>query len=500
MRYDMPIKKFEFICNTVDNGVIILDEDLNVHFWNSWLESRTNIKSEEIISKKLTEFFFDINENTLKRKIKASLALNSSTFYHTGINKYLLNIELNKVANKVFENMQQAITITPYDKDKRLVFLYIYDNTLLCETNYELEKTKNSLEDSLEEINLLLNTTLEAIFLFEDDKCTNANDIALELFNYSKKNEVINKEIYEFIDTKSLEKISKIKNKPIEIKMSKKDSSTFPALIKIKDTKLKNKRFKILTVMDLSELKRKDKLLVEQTKMAALGEMIGNIAHQWRQPLSTITTAASGLKMHKELEILTEDIFVESIDAITRNSKHLSQTIDDFRDFLKIDKKRVSFNIKDNIQRNISILEGALKNQSIQLVLDCDDNCIIKNYPNELTQAFLNIINNAKDAFIDKNVDLTKRFILINIYTKNNNLIIKIKDNAKGIDPTIIDKIFEPYFTTKHKDVGTGLGLYMTHQLIEISMNGRIEVCNESFNYKDINMYGACFKLTLPLD
>ncbi len=113
---------------------------------------------------------------------------------------------------------------------------------LLCETNYELEKTKNSLEDSLEEINLLLNTTLEAIFLFEDDKCTNANDIALELFNYSKKNEVINKEIYEFIDTKSLEKISKIKNKPIEIKMSRKDSSTFPALIKIKDTKLKNKK------------------------------------------------------------------------------------------------------------------------------------------------------------------------------------------------------------------------------------------------------------------
>lgn len=223
----MAFKKFDFICNTVDNGVIILDKELNVYFWNNWLESRTNIKADEIIKNNLIDFFPEINKKTLQRKIKASLALNSSTFYHTGINKYLLTIELSKVTNKVFDNMQQGVTITPYDKEKGLVVLYIYDNTLLCEINYELEKTKNHLEDSLEEINLILNATLEAIFLFENDKCVNANKIALDLFNYSSKEEIINKEISEFINKDSLKNLKYLDDKAIETIMSTKEKINF---------------------------------------------------------------------------------------------------------------------------------------------------------------------------------------------------------------------------------------------------------------------------------
>ncbi len=495
----MAFKKFDFICNTVDNGVIILDKELNVYFWNNWLESRTNIKADEIIKNNLIDFFPEINKKTLQRKIKASLALNSSTFYHTGINKYLLTIELSKVTNKVFDNMQQDVTITPYDKEKGLVVLYIYDNTLLCEINYELEKTKNHLEDSLEEINLILNATLEAIFLFENDKCVNANKIALDLFNYSSKEEIINKEISEFINKDSLKNLKYLDDKAIETIMSTKEKNKFPALIKIKDTKLKNKHFKILTVVNLTELKEKDKLLLEQTKMAALGEMIGNIAHQWRQPLSTISTAASGIKMHKELDILTDNIFDESIEAIIRNSKYLSQTIDDFRDFLRGDKKKVKFDIKENLLKNILILEGMLKNQSIELIITCNESIVIKSFPNELTQAFLNIINNSKDAFLDKEIDINERFIFIDIYVKRNKVIIEVKDNAGGIKEDIIDKIFEPYFTTKHKDVGTGLGLYMTHQLIEISMHGKIYAKNIEYNYKNKTYKGANFIIELPL-
>ncbi len=495
----MTFKKFDFICNTVDNGVIIVDKELNVYFWNNWLESRTNIKTDDIIKNNLVNFFPEINKKTLQRKIKASLALNSSTFYHTSINKYLLNIELSKVTNKVFDNMQQGVTITPYDKDKGLVILYIYDNTLLCETNYELEQTKNHLEDSLEEINLILNATLEAIFLFENDKCVNANKIALDLFDYTSKDEILNKEISELINKDSLKKLEYIDDKAIEIMMSTKQKNNFPALIKIKDTKLKNKHFKILTVVNLTELKEKDKLLLEQTKMAALGEMIGNIAHQWRQPLSTISTAASGIKMHKELDILTDNIFNDSIEAIIRNSKHLSQTIDDFRDFLRGDKNKIKFDIKENLIKNILILEGMLKNQSIELIITCHENIIIESFPNELTQAFLNIINNSKDAFLDKEINISERFIFIDIYVKRNKVIIEIKDNAAGIKEDIIDKIFEPYFTTKHKDIGTGLGLYMTHQLIEISMQGKIFAKNIEYNYKDKPYKGANFIIELPL-
>ncbi len=495
----MILEKLDFICNTVDNGIIIVDNELNVYFWNTWLESRTNIKAEKIIKKNLIDFFPEINKKILQRKIKASLTLNSPTFYHTGINKYLFSIELNKVTNKVFDDMQQGVTITPYDQNKGLVALYIYDNTLLCEINYELEQTKNNLEDSLEEINLILNTTLEAIFLFEDNKCINANKIALELFNYTSKEEVINKKINDFIDNNSLENLQNIDDKAIETVILTKEKAEFPALIKIKETKLKNKHFKILTIVNLTELKEKDKLFLEQTKMAALGEMIGNIAHQWRQPLSTITTAASGIKIHKELDILTDEIFNESIKAIIRNSKYLSQTIDDFRDFLKEDKKKIKFNIKENLLKSILILEGMLKNQSIELIITCNENIILKNFPNELTQIFLNIINNSKDAFLDKEIGINERFIFINIYIKSNNVIIEIKDNAGGIKEDVIDKIFEPYFTTKHKNIGTGLGLYMTHQLIKISMKGKISAKNIKYSYNDKTYIGANFIIEIPL-
>ena len=124
----MDFNKFDFICDTVDNGVILLDKKLNVYFWNNWLETRTKIKSTEIVSKKLKDFFPNIKTKTLKRKINAALTLNSTTFYNTKINQFLLDIKLSKITNKVFENMRQNVTITPYDLQKELVVLYVYDN------------------------------------------------------------------------------------------------------------------------------------------------------------------------------------------------------------------------------------------------------------------------------------------------------------------------------------------------------------------------------------
>lgn len=494
----MAVKNFELISNTIDNGVIIIDKELKVHFWNKWLETRTNINYSKIVSKNIKEFFPNINDKKLKRKISTALTLNSPTFYHTDVNRFLLDIELTKVTNKKFEYMQQAVTITPYDRDNELVIIYIYDNTLLCEANYELQKTKNDLEESLKEINLLLNTAMEAIFLFANEQCVDSNDIALKLFKYEEKEEILGKEIYEFLNPNFLSDLNHIKEKACETFMLKKDHQTFPALIKIKDTIINSKKFKILTVVDLSELKEKDKLLVEQTKMAALGEMMGNIAHQWRQPLSAISSAASGIKIHKEFDILTDQIFDEAVDAIVRSSKHLSQTIDDFRDFLKDEKEKINFNLKDNLKKNLLILEGTLKNESIEIVLTCDEKIVLFNYPNELTQAFLNLINNSKDAFLMNSIDKEERVIVINIYAKGSNVYIDVTDNAGGIHDDILKKVFEPYFTTKHKNIGTGLGLYMTHQLVEYSMKGKIEVTNKTFKHKQKIYTGASFLISLP--
>jgi nitrogen fixation/metabolism regulation signal transduction histidine kinase len=495
----MSTKNFDLICDTVDNGVIILDKDLTVHFWNVWLQTRTHITQNEILGQNIASFFPDINIKTLQRKITTALTLNTATFYNTRINKFLLNIHSNKVANKVFENMRQSVTITPLDRNNQTVMVYIYDDTLICESNHKLHVAKHKVQNALDEKELLLNTIMEAIFVFEDEKCTNCNDMALKLFEYKHKEEIYHKRFFDFIDKTSNFLVHPENNNSIEVLMSKANGKNFPALIKTKDATINNKTLKILTVMDISELKTKDKLLAEQTKMAALGEMIGNIAHQWRQPLSTISTAASGLKLQKEFDILNDEIFDEAIEGIIRNSQHLSQTINDFQNFLKGDKEKTLFNLKEHLKKDLKIVEGMLKNECIEIVLDCEDNIDIFNFPNEFTQAFINLLNNAKDAFIENIAYNDPRYIFINAYLEGTQVYLEVTDNAKGIPNEIISKIFEPYFTTKHSLHGTGLGLYMTHELIHVSMGGNISVSNKTYRYNNITYTGASFLITLPL-
>lgn len=135
------------IFETINNGIIILDEDLNILAWNKWLEVRTNKKSSEMIGKNICKEFDYINENKLKRKIKSVLVTNNASFYSIDPHKFLIDIKVNTIVNKVFESMQQDITIVPYDIEKKLVCLYIYDNTKLCEINYKLEELNDKLKE-----------------------------------------------------------------------------------------------------------------------------------------------------------------------------------------------------------------------------------------------------------------------------------------------------------------------------------------------------------------
>ncbi len=135
------------IFNTINNGIIILDEDLNILAWNKWLEIRTNLKSEDMIKKNICDEFTYIKKNKLNRKIKSVLITNNSSFYTINPHQYLIKIKVNTIIDKIFESMQQSITIVPYDIEKKHVCLYIYDNTKLCETNYKLEKLNEELKD-----------------------------------------------------------------------------------------------------------------------------------------------------------------------------------------------------------------------------------------------------------------------------------------------------------------------------------------------------------------
>lgn len=491
----LDTNKFDIICNTVDNGIILINKNLEVQFWNKWLEIRTGISSNEIINKNLMQFYPNIDEKKLVRKITTALKLNSSTFYTPQISKFLVNIELGKVTDKVFDNMQQSITITPLDVKNELVIIYIYDVTMLSEINFKLKEIKEKVEEKNEELKLLFDTTMEAIILFKDDKVVDCNKVAIDLFNYSSKYDLINKHFEELIHNKRV--LEKASNKPIETTIFKEDKSTFKALINIKDTIIKSQTFKILTIVDISEIKRKETLLAEQSKLAAMGEMIGNIAHQWRQPLNIISITASSTKLKKEIGLLTDKILLDSLKLISDTTEHLSNTIDVFKDFLKEDKEKSLFNLTQNIQNNISLIETILNENKIRIDLDLDDEIYLYNFSNEFSQALINILHNASDAISSRLAQEELRLIKISTKQINDNIEITILDNAGGIDKNIIDKIFEPYFTTKHKFQGTGLGLYMTHKIIKMSMKGEIFVSNEEFIYENEKYIGAQFKIIL---
>jgi len=228
-----------------------------------------------------------------------------------------------------------------------------------------------------------------------------------------------------------------------------------------------------------------------------MGEMIGNIAHQWRQPLSVISTGATGMKLQKEFDLLTDDSFNQTCDAINDNAQYLSKTIDDFKNFVKGDKEKKLFKLENDIKSFLHLVEGTIKTNNIIMKIELDGEIEILGYENELLQCLINIFNNAKDILKEKG--LKNKYIFISSFTKDDKAIITIKDNAGGIPKKILPKIFEPYFTTKHKSQGTGLGLHMTYNLVVESMKGTIVAKNVHFEYEDKKYTGAEFTISIPL-
>lgn len=257
----------------------------------------------------------------------------------------------------------------------------------------------------------------------------------------------------------------------------------------------------IAYITDITEQTKSQELIFQQSKVASLGEMLGNIAHQWRQPLSLISTTATGSKLKKELNILSDEEFLENMNNINEKAQYLSKTIDDFRNFFFTDSynKKVDVDLKITIEKVLSLVNDSLKSSNIQFIKNQDNEDLIISNCNEnlLIQALINIINNARDALNilkDKNID---KYIFLELKQKNNKISIQIKDNAGGIDESIFDKIFEPYFTTKHKSQGTGIGLYMTNQIILKHLDAKISAKNIEFEYLNNNYKGACFEIII---
>ena len=253
---------------------------------------------------------------------------------------------------------------------------------------------------------------------------------------------------------------------------------------KIKDEVEKNKLFQ--------------EKLFKADKLASMGEMMSNIAHQWRQPLSMISTVATGTKIQKEFGTLADEELVQNMDLINKNAQYLSETINDFRNFIKGDRKIKNYDLSTTINNFLHIIESTIKKDSINIILDLEKNIKIDGYPNELIQCLINIFNNAKDAL--EEIKQENPLIFISTALQNNIITISIKDNAGGIPQNIITKIYDPYFTTKHKSQGTGLGLHMTYKLIDEGMHGKIEAQNVEFEYENKIYKGAEFIISLNLN
>ena len=256
-------------------------------------------------------------------------------------------------------------------------------------------------------------------------------------------------------------------------------------------------RFDVTEQMKMQEeLKEKENILIHQSKMASMGEMIGAIAHQWRQPLSLISTTATGIKIQNEYGILDKSQLEESMDSINNSVQHLSNTIDDFRNFFIPNKERKSFDVKDSFTKVFKLTEAQFVNKNISILNEIES-IELFGLENELIQVLINILNNAKDELI-KHENL-KRMVKINTRCENEMVIISILDNAGGIEEQIINKIFEPYFTTKINAGGTGIGLSMSKSIIEKHMDGKLEVINSEFIFENEIYKGANFRIFLPI-
>jgi signal transduction histidine kinase len=240
---------------------------------------------------------------------------------------------------------------------------------------------------------------------------------------------------------------------------------------------------------ELERSKKKDKTLLQQSKLAQMGEMISMIAHQWRQPLTAISATSSDLYLKNILDNYDKEYFNTQLEKIDDLSQHLSKTIDDFRNFYKEDNHKEDILYSDIVDGALQIVSISLQEKNISINTNYNCNTKITTLPNELRQVILNIIKNAEDALLDKNIK--DPYISIKTYEDKKYSYLEIADNAGGIPQDIMDKIFDPYFSTKTQKDGTGLGLYMSRIIIAEHSNGQLLVENTN--------NGVCFTIKIPI-
>lgn len=399
-------------------------------------------------------------------------------------------------------------SITFYDKYEGFItFVFIISPLLillilgLVRNIILRKKIQKDLIQRVEFDSILLNA-IDNPIVWENGEgiIVDSNSKFCKLIAIERKN-IIAKSLDDFIDHKQVKNIKNVLNKykenpALNHEFKYYDENKVKKVYLLKQARYSDKKTKregVVTIFtditkqkQIEEDKQKNRqFIIQQSKLAEIGEVFSSIAHQWKSPLVEITAIAQELFYSKKCEALREDD--SFVSDIMKQVTYMTDTINDFQKFIIPSSKKINFNVYSSIESMLEIIEHNMKYNNVKIKIDVQkDACLnILGYKNEFMQSILNIINNAKDALEQNNPK--DRKIDIKLFNDNQNLIILIQDNAGGIDMEFINKIFKPYYSTKVD--GHGIGLYMSKMIIEDKMHGKISVEN--------SLAGACFKIKL---
>ena len=267
--------------------------------------------------------------------------------------------------------------------------------------------------------------------------------------------------------------------------------------IKTKELRELNDSLELRIKREVENSRRKDSIMFQQARLASLGEMLQNIAHQWRQPLGSLMMIIQSFESKFLAKKLDEAFISSRVQDAQLLSSNMSETLEDFRTFFNPNKSKKTFRIKDMIQKAVDLSKYQLEKEEITLVLFIKDDLEVFGFKNELIHVLLNLIGNSKDILVTK-TDQTRKIIHIVAKQKAESIFINVIDNGGGIESDIIPKVFDPYFTTKHKSVGTGIGLYMSKQMVEKHMHGKI-TCKNIRHKLGTELFWACTVFTIEI-
>lgn len=375
---------------------------------------------------------------------------------------------------------------------------------------------------------IVFNTQKDIIVITDGKYISDANQAFFNFFKYKniedfrkvyncicEKFEIIDKEGYIYKDKNGQSWIKTVEeNKDINYKaVITKDENSYIFNVNSVSMEFDESKRNIVVLSDISELidiqnnlqekveesvdaiRKQEIIMFRQSKQASLGEMISMIAHQWRQPLSSISATVGFLQIEQALNEYDKDLFTKHFKKISKYTQHLSQTIDDFRNFFKDDKETKAVIINDIVESTLEIVEPVLINKNIFIHKEYKSKKEVLTYPNELKQVFLNIFKNAEDAFLEKGIK--DAMITVKTYDYEDYVSVMFEDNAGGIPDEVGDRIFDPYFTTKEELNGTGLGLYMSKDIIVKHLKGNIFF--ENIEDTQGTTIGVCFTINIPL-